>query len=470
MSKNFKRLIPLFLIAAIMVVTLVPAGSSREVSVAEAQDPVLVRIFVGVGTGYHEYQQEAQNALAEQWNSTHDDIKIEFEYHDNETARDELLTQVAGGDFPAIVGPAGVRTVFETSDLWADLSEYIERDAEELALDDFDSSMLDLYELGGRTIAIPLGVYPSFVYVNETIFEEAEVELPPLEHGAWTWEDLADKAMAVTQDADGNYLGEEGFDSENIEVYGYFPFWTNFRASVQLFSPPDAGVQINDDGTVTATFDQEAILQAVEFYHGGIFEDYFIPDADAEGAIGEGVTNPFASNRVAMGISHTWLFGGMREAMETGAFEADWNIYPVPTAPNGVTTARVHADTFAILDGYENKDAAWEVLKWLTSPEISLALNEVYGAMPARLSIREAWEETWLEAFPFLNIDVVYEAMLYVDAPNHEGYMPNFARAWDALENYWGIVRQDPELDVEASLGELNAEIQVIFDEGLAEE
>jgi len=466
MSKLLKSLIP-----AVVMLALIAAAAAPATPVAKAQgEPVTIQIYVGLGTGYLPEQQATQNELAEEWNAAHDDIKIAFEFHDNDTARDELLTRVAAGDAPCIVGPAGVRSVYETSNLWADLSAYIERDGADLALDDFDAASLNLYELGDRTIALPFGVYPSFVYVNESIFNDAEVELPPTEHGAWTWDDLRELAMAVTQDANGNYLGEEGFDPTSIEVYGYYPFWTNFRASVILFSPEGGGVLLNDDGSVTAAFNQEAIQQAVKFYHDGIFVDTFIPNADAENSIGEGVTNPFVSGRVAMGVSHTWLFGGMNEAISSGAFTDQWNVYPVPTAPNGITTARVHADTFAIMDACPYKDEAWEVLKWMTSGEPALTLATVYGAMPARLSLRGDWEATWLEAFPQLNLDVVYSALEYLDAPNHEGYMPNYARAWDALEQYWNNLRSQPDMDVLAELDAVNAEVQALFDADLAGE
>lgn len=460
MSKLLKLLVPMCVMLA-----LVAAPFMSGAPTAKAQDPVVVTIFVGVGTGYLPEQQAAQVALQDQWNAAHEDIQVVFEFHDNDTARDELLTRVAAGDAPAIVGPAGVRTVYEVSDLWADIAEFVARDEAELALDDFDAASLEMYELGGRTIALPLGVYPSFVYVNESIFEAAEVELPPTEYGAWTWADLREKAMAVTQDANGNYLGEDGFDAAAIEVYGYYPFWTNFRASMAVFSPEDQGVQLNDDGTVTATFNGAQFQEAAQFYHNGIFVDTFIPNADAEGAIGEGVTNPFVSGRVAMGVSHTWLFGGMNAAITEGAFTDNWNVYPVPAASNGVTTARIHADTFAIMADYPNQEEAWQVLKWLTAPEQALALCQVYGCMPARLSVRGDWEATWLDAFPQLNLDVVYGAVEYLDAPNHEGFMPNYARAWDALEVYWNALRADPEMDVLAGLDALNAEVQTIFDE-----
>ncbi|NDJ75201.1 MAG: extracellular solute-binding protein [Chloroflexi bacterium] len=464
MSKMFKALVPVMVLMALVVVSVAPAGAS-----ATAAQPIVVEIFVGVGTGSNPEQLDAQVALADEWNASRDDIQIEFTFHDNTTARDELLTRVAAGDAPAIVGPAGVRSVMELSDLWLDISDYIEADMDELGLDDFDQSSFGLYELGDETIAIPLGVYPSFVFVNETLFEEAGVDLPPTAHGEWTWDDLREKAIALTQDENGYFADEADFDPEAIEVYGYMPFWTNFRASTVVFSPPDAGVALNEDGTATATFNQEAIRQSVNFYHNGIFVDHFIPTADAEGAIGEGVTNPFTSGRIGMGISHTWLFWGVRDAMTAGNFTDDWNVYPTPTAPNGVTTARVHADTFAILKDYDNPDAAWEVLKWLTSQDIALELCQVYGCLPARLSARADWEAFWLEAFPQLDLNVVYEALEYLDAPNHEGYMPNFAQAWDALELYWGSLRSDPDFDVEGELDAVNAEVQALFDEAMTE-
>jgi multiple sugar transport system substrate-binding protein len=463
MSKFLKVLFPIVMIVALVSINL---GSTPDTS--EAREAVEVRIFVGVGTGYRAEQQDAQNALADQWNAEHEDIKVVFEFHDNTTARDELLTRVAAGDPPAIVGPAGVRSIYETSNLWADIGDLIDRDAADLNLDDFDTASFDIYKLGDKRIAVPLGVYPSMMFVNETLFNEAGVELPPLEYGAWTWDDVRDLGMQLTRDANGVYLGEAGFDPGKIEVFGYDPFWANFRRSFELFSPTDAGVAIDGD-TVMATFNQEAMVQACEWFHQGIYVDQFVPDADTDTAIGTGVSNPFASGRFAMGVSHTWMLGqGMKDGVEAG-FADDWNVYPVPTAPNGITTAPIHADTFAIMAGYSHREEAWQVLKWLTSPEVSLVLNQVYGAMPARLSIRSEWEAAMLDLFPQLDFDVIYSALNYLDAPNHEGYMPNYAKAWDTLERFWGDLRADPGLDCQSALDNLNSEVQIIFNEPAAE-
>src|SRR5690554_5638657 len=105
MSKLLKSLIP-----AVVMLALIAAAAAPATPVAKAQgEPVTIQIYVGLGTGYLPEQQATQNELAEEWNAAHDDIKIAFEFHDNDTARDELLTRVAAGDAPCIVGPAGVR-------------------------------------------------------------------------------------------------------------------------------------------------------------------------------------------------------------------------------------------------------------------------------------------------------------------------------------------------------------------------
>lgn len=82
MAKLLKRLIPVILLVALAVVVVAPNNAQPETAKAQSE-PVLIRIFVGVGTGYHPDQQVGQNALADQWNSTHEDIKVQFEYHDN---------------------------------------------------------------------------------------------------------------------------------------------------------------------------------------------------------------------------------------------------------------------------------------------------------------------------------------------------------------------------------------------------
>src|SRR5450432_3023981 len=130
------------LLTTALLLALVFAAVPRQV--ANAADPVTIRIFVGLGTGTEDAQQKAQDALAKLWNDKNPDIQIKFEYNDYNSARDVLLTQVAAGNAPDIVGPVGIGGINSTGDLWADLSKYVAQDKAELKLDDFDAATLGL--------------------------------------------------------------------------------------------------------------------------------------------------------------------------------------------------------------------------------------------------------------------------------------------------------------------------------------
>ena len=88
-------------------------------------------------------------------------------------------------------------------------------------------------------------------------------------------------------------------------------------------------------------------------------------------------------------------------------------------AYNGVTTAKVHADTFSILNTTKNPDEAFDALAALVaSPE--LLTN--YGAFPADPALQQPAFDAIQKNYPDSKIDFsVMQAMLgYVDKPSHQ--------------------------------------------------
>jgi multiple sugar transport system substrate-binding protein len=422
-----------------------------------------------LSTGGSDSQQVIQEALAEEWNSTHDDIKITFEYTDNLTASDVLLTQVAAGTPPDLVGPVGIAGLYTYPDLWMDLAPYIERDQAELNLDEYDANVLKLYEqIGGQNLSIALGVYPSFMWVNEDLFAAAEVPLPPQEIGApyvnrdgetvaWDWDTVAVVAQQVTQDANGLYGDEEGFDAAQTIVWGYADWWNGFRSMGVRFGSPNSGI----DAEGMADFDNEAYVKVADWYHRGVFEWQFIPD-QAEGDAVTAGTSPFESGKLGMWYSHTWYTCCMAGA------NFKWGTYAPPAVPgtDGATVvAPLHADTYAIPNGVANPDASWEVLKWLNSAETASQLCEAFGCMPARTTARTSWQAQMAESVPNFNIPLIEAAAGAADVPNHESYIPGGAQIYGLLDSFRDSLRVDPELDVTTALPDLNAAVQAVIEE-----
>jgi multiple sugar transport system substrate-binding protein len=426
--------------------------------------PTQIRIYVGLGTGTDEQQRIDQDALAKAWNDNHSDIQITFQYNDYATARDVLLTQVAANTPPDIVGPVGIGGLNSTGDLWADLTTYIAQDKAELNMSDFDAATLNLYELNGKDIAIPLGIYPSFMFVNKDIFDAAQVALPPTDYNngqpqyegkVWDMEALRQVAIKLTQDSNGRYADEQEFDPTKIMIYGFADTLIDMRGWAQLFSPGHAGVA--PDGK-TAIFNEKTYVQAMQWRHDSIFKDHISPDLAAQTALNTNVANPFASGKIAMLYSHTWAMDGIKDV------KFKWVAGVAPVAPNGKLTARINADTFAILDKSPNKDAAWKVLKWLNSPEIAAKACAIYGCLPARISARSAWETQIKTDYPLLDLNVVYGAIPYLDVPNSEAAMPNYNQAFDTFSAFFSALDTDPNLDVPSELDKLNTQMQAVFD------
>ncbi|MEP7285046.1 MAG: extracellular solute-binding protein [Chloroflexota bacterium] len=450
-------------IAVGLVVALVLISAPRQVVSAAA--PVNIRIFVGLGTGTDDTQQKSQDALAKEWNDANPDIQIKFEYNDYNSARDVLLTQIAGGSVPDIVGPVGIGGINSTGNLWADLSAFIAKDKAELKLDDFDKETIGLYALGGKEIAIPLGIYPSFMFINKDIFDAAGVKLPPTDYNdgkpmyeGKLWDMAAVRALAIklTQDKNGKFADEQGFDPANIDTYGFSDIESDMRGFAQLFSPGHAGVA--PDGK-TAIFNDKTYIEAMQWRHDGVFKDHFMPDTAAQKPLTSGgATNSFASGKIAMDYSHTWTLGQITDV------KFKWIAAVAPIAPNGKLTARINADTFAILDKSKNKDAAWKVLKWLTSSSIATKACAVYGCLPARSTSRADWEKQVKTDFPDLDLKVVYGAVKYLDVPNSEAPMPNYNQAYDLTTQFWLSLDSDPNMDVKAELDKLNTQEQAVFD------
>jgi multiple sugar transport system substrate-binding protein len=106
-----------------------------------------------------------------------------LEIVDNDTAYDTLATQIAGGNAPDLVGPVGIRGRDSFKGAWLDLQPLM--DANNYDLSDFDPAMVDFYRVQEEgQLGIPFAIFPSFVFYNKDLFDEAGLAYPPHEYGA----------------------------------------------------------------------------------------------------------------------------------------------------------------------------------------------------------------------------------------------------------------------------------------------
>ncbi len=424
-----------------------------------AQDKVKVTIFVGLGTGTDPDQIPQQEALAEKYNSSHDKIEIEFLIVPVTESRTRLQAAIAGGSAPQLVGPNGISTIAEFFDSWADVTPYIE--AENFDTSDFYGPSLDLNKYPTINTGLPLGLYPSFVLYNKDIFDASGVDYPPSDYNdtSWTLDDLKSRAMLLTLDKAGHDATSPDFDPENIVQWGYSDSWTDTRGSLTMFGAPDVGRPTSDDYK-TATANSAEWVYGMQWLSDGMWKDHFIPNASESASIEATGAAPLDSGVLGMFYTHTWYLG---EGLNDVPFE--WDAAPLPFNQQGKRIARIHADNFTIPAAAEHKDEAWEVMKWLTDSEQIVDVCLIYGCVPARASVADDFRAALQDKFPDLNLDVVFEAINYLDAPNHESWVPDWARVGDALGFATSQVGTGQDKDAQSVLDQANADVQKILDE-----
>jgi multiple sugar transport system substrate-binding protein len=421
---------------------------------------VKVTIFVGLGTGTDPEQITAENELADKFNSTHDNIEIEFLIVPYEQSREKLLSMISGGTAPQLVGPMGVETTAQFLDSLEDLTPYIQRDNYDTT--DFygPASTLNTYE--GKNVGLPIGLYPSFIFYNVNAFDAAGVDYPTHDYNDKTWniDKLREIAMQVTLDTNGNNATSPDFDPTNIAQYGLDDSWETLRGWAVLWAPANMGRPTSADYK-TAIVNDPVWLKAIHWYSDAIWVDHFMPDAEAIASIDPENGDPFAMGNLAMWFCHTWY---MSESLMDIGFK--WDIAPVPFNSNGERIARVDADVYAIPKNATNKDEAWEVMKWLLQPDNNQLLCSIYGCMPARKSTEADYKANLEETYTGVDLEVIFEAATYLDVPNHESWVPEFGTINEALANAQSkLWTAGEDHDAQSVLDTTNAEIQKILDD-----
>ena len=430
---------------------------------AAAGEPVEIEWYVGLGTGTNPEQIPVQEEQVALFNEEHDDIELVLTVVDSEVAEQDLATRLPTNP-PDIIGPIGVRGLQGYGDSLLDLTDYIESAGVDRS--SIPEPLWEVYQLDGKQIGVPMAVYPSFIYYNKALFDEADIPYPPQEVGEqyegedWTWETVRDLAMRLTVDTNGNDATSPDFDPESIDVWGLDAQFTNNdpRAWSTIFG--GAGSAVAEDGTTAQWPDNWR--EGLQYFYDGMWVDHFIPTKPEVDAI-EPNGNSFQTGRIAMDVVHQWYVCCIYPT-EGEAPVSDWDIAVLPEGPDGNVTSKLHADTVGILDTTEDPDAAFVVLDWIRQ---NPALLEAWGALPAVTAQQDAFFDALDERFAPVEVDwnVSVQMLEYPDIPNHEAFMPNFSEANAANGEFGSTLWTTPGLDLQAELDAHVERLQSIFDE-----
>jgi multiple sugar transport system substrate-binding protein len=462
MKSNWIRLSFSLILISLLIAAC--GGSSTATQAPAATEPpangakVKVVIFVGMGTGTDPDQIEAQNKLADKFNSSHDGIEIEFLIVPHDEYETRYLAMLSGGNAPQLVGPNGISTVAQFFDTWDDITPNIT--AENLDLSDFYGPAVSLNQYPEKNTGLPLGLYPSFIFYNKDMFDAAGLDYPTHDYNdkSWTMDKLRKMAMKLTLDKNGKNATDPDFDPENIVQWGYDDSWDSLRGNLSIWGAENVGRPTTSDYK-TAVVNSPEWVFGLQWMIDGIWKDHFIANKTQQDARDAAGLDPFGSQQTAMFYSHTWA---MAEVLNDLKFEYDFA--PLPFNQKGNRIARIDADNFTIPKDAKNKAEAWEVMKWLTAPEQIVEVCQIYGCIPARKSVQDQYIAALKERYPGVDYSVIFTAIDYLDNPNNEAWIPEWGKIEDTLNNVQSLIYTGEAKDAQQVLDETNTEVQKILD------
>jgi len=461
----YKRIATLISVVIVLSVLLTACTTATPVAPTTASTSVAapgvtnIRWFVGLGSGGNPEEVKKEKVFVTKFNTENPQYNLKLDIVVNATAYDILKTQIASGDAPDIVGPLGIRGFSSFQGAWLDMSPYTKKYNYDYS--GYDPSMLTFLNAGDQgTLGLPFAIYPSALWYNKALFDEAGLAYPPHKVGDkytldgkqvdWTFDTLKTVAMRLSQDSTGLTPNDAGFDPAKQVQWGYDAMWTDLRGQWTFFGP---GSFVASDG-VTAQL-PDVWKTAARWYYDGMWTSHFIPTANyvASDLLAQG--NTFGSGHVAMTPIHTWYLNNSQKVV--------WDVGAIPSY-NGTTTAKMHADTFGILKTAKNPDASFQVLS-IMMQKYAADLCDAYGGLPAALDLQAARIKTLQAAWPGVDFQVFIDDVKYADHPNHESAMPNFDKASSTYSNFFQLYTTKGDIDLNAELANLVKNMQTVFDQ-----
>ena len=386
-----------------------PALAQVATTAVHAQEPVTIRLTAwGNPTEFR--AREATNAL---FHESQDAIKIDF-IHIPDSYSTKLQTMLAGGDYPDVMYIGNGWTVpFVSRGQLEVLDSYIERDMFDTS--DIFEANLKLYQVDGAQYGFPLDAPNQQIFYNVTWFEESGVPRPSSdwEDESWNWDAFLEAALALT-DRDNNKWA--------FQIKPWFRAWW-------IWATANGGSFYNEDFSA-CVLNEPAVVEAYQFLADLIHVHQVAPPLDVATEMGS--SQLFEAGVIAMDTF--WpAMGRMRNNIGD---KFVWDVAPHPAGAVGKSTAGGGSGQ-AISAFSEQKDSAWEFLKFMASTDGVEVWTDIMGIVPPLQSV--AASDVFLKpGEPPEHISVFTDGAPYLRPdPRHPTFAQAAQIATSELDRLW---------------------------------
>jgi multiple sugar transport system substrate-binding protein len=271
---------------------------------------------------------------------------------------DKIIAAIRGGNSPDVAQSftADNTGLFCSSGGWIDLKPYM--DASKIDASMFPQAVQTYTQYKGKRCALPMLADTYGLYYNKDLFEKAGLTSPPK-----TMSELADYAKKLTVR-----------DGDSFKVVGYDPA-QGFYENAPAHYGPVFGAQWVDGEDKSVLASQPGWTEFMKWQKGLI--DFYGYDKLRRWQAGAGeefsASNAFERGKLAMAID-----GEYRTAFIKAEHpDLNYGTAPLPAAdsqPDLYGAGYVTGNIVGIPKGAKHKEAAWELVKYLTTDEHALAL------------------------------------------------------------------------------------------------
>ncbi len=437
------------------------AGDTATESEAPEAEPVTITV-AGLQPGAEEEAVAALNARVEEFEAEYPNITVEPQEYN--WLASTFTAELAGGTLPIVfqIPMSDIKTLMENGQL-ADIDEAVNANLD--YADDFNPALLaNVKGADGHFYALPaMSFYAQALHYNRNLFEQAglDPDKPPT-----TWDEIRDYAETI-HDATG--------------VYGYGMMALDNSGGWQLAAAANSrgGVieTTNTDGTFTATLDDPAVKEQLEWLKALRWEDDSIyPDT----TLGWGEINAaFAGGQLAMYTSGSDVYTAL---VETQGLTADWGygLTAIPTSNDG---GALGGGVFAAVSPNATPEQVDAAIKWIDWWYLAKLRDQEQALADAKVK-SENGQALGTPVLPIFSQEK-YETSLewiadYINVPleNMEGYTSQMfsqqviPEASGSTQDLYALlfpvvqgVLTDQNADVDALLAAANEQAQAVLDQ-----
>lgn len=342
-------------------------------------------------------------------------IKVEAQMVTWEELPQKLVVSIAGGvapDVTAISSDRGMSLLLQG--FYADLRPFMERETE-YDFSDLLPNALEMWQAdSGEQLAFPFDLDILGLFYNPVLFDNAGIPYPD---ATLTWERVLQLAKQFTVDTDG-----DGRYNQHGLIMGFMlPDTLVWTYGGELISP---------DGKTHGLGSPEA-RAGLEMWR--LLNQ---PDANLDwgAAPSFGYTIPtdaFASGRAAMIPIGAWGPSAFWRNPTTGEYVVDFDVTFMPRSEDHERAIPMAGQGLGIVAASENKEAAWEFIKFMASADVQEVSARDLGQFPVLRSV--ALSDAFIvPGQPPANMHVFVESTLYARFhPKHRYW----AEAWTRIRS-----------------------------------